>query len=81
MIEGQRFVLVGLFFFVGSNVMLRTQINNKVLRYDKNHQSVIHRKCSEARISLMQKVESERNIIKVHRSQINISVVLKAIKT
>lgn len=47
------------FHFVGLNVILSTQINNKVLRYDKNHQSVIHRKCPEARISLMQKVESK----------------------
>lgn len=60
----------------------RTQINNKVLRNDKNHQLGIHRKCLGARISLMQNVESEEwNIIKVHRSQINISVVPKAIKT
>lgn len=59
----------------------RTQINNKVLRDDKNHRLVIHRKRPGARISLMQKVESkERNIIKVHRSRINISVVPKAIK-
>jgi len=53
-----------------------------VLRNDKNHQLVIHRKCPGARISLMQNVESEEwNIIKVHRSQINILVVPKAIKT
>lgn len=59
----------------------RTQINNKVLRDDKNHRLVIHLKRPGARISLMQKVESkERNIIKVHRSRINISVVPKAIK-